>query len=168
MDSLHAIGFYVSAALAGVGGILLAFLQAHGRRGAALGLTGLGVAGVYASLSAGFAGAVVLVCYTAGALLIARPDYRTVAEAAGGQWRQFGAVGAAVLLVALAYAAFRGHFAHATFSGGPLGAVAVGRLLMAHDALATEAVGALVLVALVGAAASWRRARPRDDREGRR
>src|SRR2546428_5309052 len=66
MDSLHAIGFYVSAALAGAGGILTAFLGGHWRRGLALALTGLGVAGIYASLSAGFAAVVVLICFVAG------------------------------------------------------------------------------------------------------
>src|SRR6266700_2510043 len=86
MDSLHAIGFYVSAALAGVGGLLLAFLRGHWRRGAALALTGIGVAGIYASLSAGFAAVVGLVCYAACALLVARPDYRTVEQAVGGYW----------------------------------------------------------------------------------
>jgi hypothetical protein len=32
----------------------------------------------------------------------------------------------------------------------------VGRLLFTHDALSADAVGALVLVALVGATAVWR------------
>ncbi len=168
MDSLHAIGFYVSAALAGVGGIFLAFLQGNMRRGAALAIVGLGVAGIYASLSAGFAALVVLVCYAGSALLVARPDYRTVEQAAGRIWRQLGAVGAALLLAVLAYAAFRGHFASATFNGGPFGSVALGKLFFAHDALATEAVGGLVLGSLVGAAAAWRRERPRDEREVRR
>ncbi len=167
MDSLHAIGFYVSAALAGAGGLFLAFTDRHERRGVAMGLIALGMAGVYASLSAGFAAIVVLICYAGCALLLARPDYRTVEQAAGGLWRQAGAVGAAVLLGALAYAAFRGNFAHATFNR-PFGAEWVGRLMFAHDAMATEAVGGLVLVALVGAAAAWRRERPRDEREGRR
>jgi NADH:ubiquinone oxidoreductase subunit 6 (subunit J) len=168
MDSLHAIGFYVSAALAGVGGVLLAFLRGHWNRGVALVAIGLGVAGIYASLSAGFAAVVVLICYAACALLVARPDYRTVELAVGAVWRQAGAVGAAVLFAVLAYAAFRGQFAHATFNGGAFGSVAVARLLFAHDALATEAVGAVVLVTLVGAAVAWRRERPRDEREGRR
>jgi hypothetical protein len=157
MDSLHAIGFYVSAALAGVGGILLAFLHGHWHRGLALGAFGLGVAAI-----------VVLVCYLGCALLVARPDYRTVEQAARGIWRQIGAVGAALLVVALAYAAFRGRFAHATSYAGPFNSVNVARLLFAHDALATEAVAGVVLVALVGAAIAWRRERPRDEREGRR
>jgi NADH:ubiquinone oxidoreductase subunit 6 (subunit J) len=176
MDSLHAIGFYVSAALAGVGGVLLAFVNAHWNRGVALAITGLGVAGVYVSLSAGFAAVVAVVCYAGCALLIARPDYRTVELAVASLWRQVGAVGAAVLFAVLAYAAFRGQFAHATFTGyepggfkvGAFGTVAVARLLFTHDALATEAIGAVVLVTLVGAAVFWRRERPRDEREGRR
>src|SRR5260370_31492570 len=168
MDSRHAIGFYVSAALAGVGGILLAFLLGHWNRGLALGAVGLGVAGIYTSLLAGFAAIVVLVCYIGCALLVARPDYRTVEQAARGLWRQIGAVGAALLSVVLAYAAFRGRFAHATFYAGPLNTATVARLLFAHDALATGAVAGLVLAALVGAAIAWRRERPRDEREGRR
>ncbi len=168
MDSLHAIGFYVSAALAGIGGLLLAFVRGHWRRGGALGLMGLGVAGIYASLSAGFAAVIVLVCYGACALLVARPDYRSVEQAVGDRWRQVGGLGAALLLAALAYAAYRGDFAHATFYGGAFGSVSVGRLLFAHDALATDAVGGLVLAALVGAALAWRRERPRDERDVRR
>jgi NADH:ubiquinone oxidoreductase subunit 6 (subunit J) len=168
LDSFHAIGFYVSAALAGAGGILLAFLHGHWNRGLALGAAGLGVAGIYASLSAGFAAIVVLVCYIGCALLVARPDYRTVEQAAGGLWRQIGALGAALVLVVLAYAAFRGRFAHATLNAGPFNTMSVARLLFAHDALATEAVAGVALVALVGAAIAWRRERPRDEREGRR
>lgn len=167
MDSLHSIGFYVSAALAVIGGLLVAFVPAP-RRGAALAVSGLGVAGVYVSLSAGFAAAVALICYAGCALLVARPDYRTVTQAATGLWRQLGAVGAALLLAALAYASFRGNFAHATFYGEPFGAVSAGRLFFTHDALATEAVGGIVLAGLVGAALAWRRERPREEREGRR
>src|SRR6266566_6109912 len=142
MDSLHAIGFYVSAALAGAGGIAVALLNGQSRRGTALALTGLGVAGIYASLSAGFAAVVVLLAYIAGALLIARPDYRTVEQAAGAIWRQVGAVGAALLFIALAYAAFRGHFVQAAFHGAAFDTAPLGRLLFAHDGLATDAVGA--------------------------
>jgi NADH-quinone oxidoreductase subunit J len=176
MDSLHAISFYVSAALAVVGGVVIAFLNGHWNRGVALAAIGLGLAGIYASLSAGFAAVVVLVCYAGCALLVARPDYRTVGLPVGRVWRQLGAVGAALLFGTLAYAAFRGQYAHAVFSGyepgvvkvGAFDSVAVTRLLFAHDALATEAIGAVVLVTLVGAAVFWRRERPRDEREGRR
>src|SRR5260370_15154053 len=87
MDSLHAIGFYVSAALAGVGGLGLAFARHHERRGVALGLVGLGVAGSYASLSAGFAAVLALLCYAGRALLITRPHYRPGGQAGRTPWR---------------------------------------------------------------------------------
>jgi NADH:ubiquinone oxidoreductase subunit 6 (subunit J) len=156
MDSLHAIGFYVSAAISIGGGLLVAFLPGRGTRGLALGVSGLGIAGLYASLSADFAGLVALVCYAGGALLIAAPRYRIVDTPTGIVWRQAGAVAAAGLFAVLAYAAFRGDFVQATYKGGELGTAAIGRLLFAHDALATAAVGTLVFVALVGATAAWR------------
>jgi NADH:ubiquinone oxidoreductase subunit 6 (subunit J) len=156
MDSLHAIGFYVSAAISVGGGLLVAFLPGRGARGLALAVSGLGIAGLYASLSADFAGLVVLVCYAGCALLIAGPRYRVVDSPVGFAWRQAGAVGAAGLLAVLAYAAFRGDFVEATYKGGEIGSAAIGRVLFAHDALATAAVGALVLVALIGATAAWR------------
>ncbi len=157
MDSLHAIGFYVSAAVSLGGGLLVAFLPARGLRGAALGVAGLGMAGLCASLSADFAALVSLVCYAGCALLVAGPQHRAVDTTLAGAWRQLGAVAAGGLLGLLAYSAWRGDFAHATvFRGGEIGAAAVGRLLFAHDALATEAVGALVLAALAGATVAWR------------
>ena len=67
-----------------------------------------------------------------------------------------GAIGAAGLLALLAYSAFRGDFASATFYGGAFGVAALGRLMFAHDALAVEAVALLGLVALAGATAAWR------------
>jgi NADH:ubiquinone oxidoreductase subunit 6 (subunit J) len=156
MDSLHAIGFYVSAAVSLAGGLSVAFLPDRPRRGMALGAVAIGVAGIYLSLSAGFAAVVVLVCYGGCALLLAAPAYRVVESVTGGIWRQLGAIAAAALLAALAYAAYRGDFHHATYFGGDFGTAAIGRRLFAHDALATEAVAALVLVALVGATAAWR------------
>jgi hypothetical protein len=42
------------------------------------------------------------------------------------------------------------------YYSGDFGSASVGRLLFAHDALATEAVGALVIAALAGATAMWR------------
>jgi NADH:ubiquinone oxidoreductase subunit 6 (subunit J) len=156
MDSLHAIGFYVSAAISVGGGLALAFLPGWGSRGAALAVAGLGIAGLYLSLSAGFAGLVTLVCYAGCALLLAAPQYRVIENAVGGVWRQVAAVAAAGLFAILAYAAWRGDFVHAIYYSGDIGSASVGRLLFAHDALATEAVGALVLAALAGATAMWR------------
>ena len=156
MDSLHAIGFYVSAAISVAGGLSVAFLPDRVRRGLALGAVAIGVAGIYLSLSAGFAALVALACYSGCALLTAGPAYRVVEPLTGGIWRQLGAVGAGALLLALAYAAFFGNFHVATYFGGDFGTAAIGRRLFARDALATEAVAALVLVALVGAVAAWR------------
>jgi NADH:ubiquinone oxidoreductase subunit 6 (subunit J) len=156
MDSPHAIGFYASSALALGAGLLVALLEDRARRALALAASGLGVAGVYTSLSAGFAAVLVLVSFAGCAVLVGRPDYRAFEEATEAAWRQLTAVAAALLFAGLAYAAYRGSFAQVTFNGGPFGAAAVGRLLLTHDALATEAVGALVLAALAGLTAAWR------------
>jgi NADH:ubiquinone oxidoreductase subunit 6 (subunit J) len=156
MDSLHAIGFYVSAAISLGGGLLVAFLPTRPLRGLAVAISGLGIVGLYASLSADFAGLVALVCYAGCALLIAAPQYRVMDTPVGAVWRQVGAIAAGGLFAIVAYAAFRGDFVHAAFKGGEFGTAAIGQVLFSHDTLATEAVGALVLVALVGATAVWR------------
>ena len=156
MDSLHAIGFYASAALSIGGGLLFAFLPGRTGRGAAMAVAGLGIAGAYASLSAGFASLVALVCYAGCAVILAGPRYRSVESAVGGLWRQLAALASAVLFAALAYAAIRGDFVKVPFRGGAFDSAAIGRLLVAHDALATDAVAALLLISLVGATLAWR------------
>ena len=88
MDSLHAIGFYVSATISVGGGLALAFLPGRGSRGVALAASGLGIAGLYLSLSAGFAGVVALVCYAGCAFLLAAPHYRVIDTSEGSAWRQ--------------------------------------------------------------------------------
>ena len=156
MDSLHAIGFYVSSGISLVGGLGAALLPSRSGRGAAVGVEGVGLAGIYIALSAGFAAAVALLCYAGAAWLFANPRYRSLDNVAHANWRQVGAIGASGLLAVLAYSAFRGDFMHATFYGGPFDVAAVGRLILAHDAIATESVAVLVVVALVGARAMWR------------
>jgi NADH:ubiquinone oxidoreductase subunit 6 (subunit J) len=157
MDSLHTIGFFLSAALAVAGGLSVAFLPDRPRRGLAMAVVAIGVAGIYLSLSAGFAALVALICYVACALVLAGSAYRVVEPAISARWRQLGAVGAAALIALLGYAAFRGYYPlQNLFFGGPFGSAALGRQFFAHDALATEAVAALVLVSLVGAALAWR------------
>jgi NADH:ubiquinone oxidoreductase subunit 6 (subunit J) len=156
MDSLHSTGFYVSSGVSLAAALGVALLQRRDQRGYAMGLVALGLAGIYVSLSAGFAAAIALLCYAGCALLIGGTQYRSLQSVTGPVWRQVGAVAAAALLAVLAFSAFRGEFAEAGFFGGPIGATSVGRLLFAHDALATEAVAALVLAALAGAAAAWR------------
>src|SRR5207245_26150 len=141
-------------------GIVAAAAQvaADARRGggARAGVVGAGLAGLYASLSAGFAALLALVCYLGAAWLIASPRYRSIEGVAGAAWRQVGAVGAAGLLAVLAYSAFRGDFVHAVYYGGEFGATALSRLVFGRDAMATEAVAALVLVVLAGTTAAWR------------
>jgi NADH:ubiquinone oxidoreductase subunit 6 (subunit J) len=122
----------------------------------ALGAVAIGVAGLYLSLSAGFAALVALACYGGCAVLLAGPTYRVLESVTGGIWRQLGAIASAALLIALAYAAYFGAFRRATYFGGDFGAAAMGRRLFAHDVLATEAIAALVLIALVGATIAWR------------
>ena len=156
MDSLHTIGFYVSAALSIAGGLSVAFFPDRPRRGLALAVVAVGVAGIYLSLSAGFAAVVALICFGGCALLLAGSAYRVIESTAGARWRQVGAVGAAALIAVLAYAAYRGAFIRATYFGGDFGSAALGRQLFARDALATEAIAALVLVSLVGATVAWR------------
>jgi NADH:ubiquinone oxidoreductase subunit 6 (subunit J) len=156
MDSLHAIGFYVSSGISLAGALGVALLPRRDQRGVSLGVVGLGLAGLYVSLSAGFAAFLALVCYLGAAWLIATPQYRSLESVTGAAWRQVGAVGAAGLLAVLAYSAFRADFVHAVYYGGEFGATALGRVVFEHDALATEAIAALVLVALAGATAAWR------------
>ncbi len=156
MDSLHTIGFYAASAVALIGAVLVAVLPGRGTRAAALIVTGVGIAGTDLSLSAGFTAGVVVLTFAGCAALIVRHDYRSFDFPTGVLWRQAGAVGAALLLLALAYAAYRGNFAHITFNGGALGTAAVGRLLFAHDAAATDAVGVLVVIALVALTVAWR------------
>ena len=156
MDSLHAIGFYASSGVSLAGGLGVALLPLRVQRGVAMGVVGLGLGGIYLTLSAGFAAIVAVVCYAGCAALVAGPQYRALETVAGPLWRQVGAVGAAAMLALLAYSAFRADFAHSSFIGGAWGAAGVGRVLLAHDAMATEAVAALILVSLAGAAAAWR------------
>src|ERR1700730_3222494 len=102
MDSLHAMGFYVSAALSVAGGLSVAFLGNRSRRALALAIAGVGVAGMYTSLSAAFAGLIALVCFAGCAGLLAGPGYRILETTASVRWRQVGAVAAAGLFAALA------------------------------------------------------------------
>jgi len=156
MDSLHAIGFYAASAVALIGAVLVAVLPGRGARAAALLLAGVGLAGIDLSLSAGFTAGVVVLTFAGCAALLTRHDYRSFDFPTGVLWRQAGAIGAALLLLALAYAAYCGNFAHITFNGGALGTAAIGRLLFAHDAAATDAVGVLVLIALAALTVAWR------------
>lgn len=155
MDSLHAVGFYASSGVSLLGGLGVALLQRRDARGAALAVTAIGIAGIYVSLSAGFAALIALICYLICAFVIAGPRYRNLAPAVPPLWRQLGAIAAALLFAVLAFSAFKGDFVKATFFGGAFDTAAVGRLLFAHDALPVVAIGALALVAIAGSTAAW-------------
>ena len=156
MDSLHAIGFYVSSGVSVIGGLGVALLPGRELRGIALAVSGIGLAAVYVTLGAGFAAVIALVCYLGCAAMVAGPRYRVMETVVAGPWRQIAAIGAGGLLAVLGFAAFRGNFASAKATGDGFAMADVARLLFAHDALATEAVAALTLVSLVGAFAVWR------------
>lgn len=154
MDALTSVLLYACAAAA-VAGALVAAIAPAALRSIGLLLLAIGTAGVLAALSAGFAAVAFLVVGVASAWLLV-PGGASPAPAGGSQWA--GLVAAALFAV-LAYAAFKGSFGHGIYPGGFFNSAAVGRLLLDRDALAGVAAGALLLVAVAGAAASWRTVR---------
>jgi hypothetical protein len=107
-------------------------------------------------LSAGFAALIVLLCFGACGLALATPGYRTVWSGAAGRWEQAGAIACGVLFAILLYASWRTDYFDGSYPGGSFGAAAVGRLLLAHDGLAGDALALLALVALLAAGLFWR------------
>src|SRR2546421_2709235 len=108
MDSLHAIGFYVSSGVLLIGGLGVALLTGRELRGVALAVVGVGLGGLYVSLAAGFAAVVALICYLACGALVAGPRYRSVEAVVGPLWRQVGALGAAGVGFVVFFAPLRG------------------------------------------------------------
>src|SRR5438309_12025920 len=106
MDSLHAIGFYVSSGVSLAGALGVALLRNRDVRGASMAVVGVGLAGIYLSLSAGFVAAVALGCSAGRALLVASPLYRPMTSVVGSRCRQVAATGATALRVVLSYSAF--------------------------------------------------------------
>jgi hypothetical protein len=161
VDVAVTIVFFLSAILAVAGAVGAALGPAASWRLVGLLALAVGAAGVLASLSAGFAAVVALVCLGASALLLGSTD----ASASGAGFRgpgalsaQVGAVAAALLLVILLVVALRGTFAAGGHAGSAFDAVALGRAFFGRDALALEAVGATLTAALaVGALARSRR-----------
>src|SRR5690242_277879 len=98
MDSLHAIGFYVSSGVSLAAGLGVALLPSRDQRGVSLGVLGIGLAGIYLTLSAGLAAIVALVCYAGCAAMFASSQYRRLEAVAGAAWRQVGAIAASALL----------------------------------------------------------------------
>src|SRR5260370_31324188 len=91
MDSLHAIGFYVSSGVSLAGGLGVALLPSRGQRGVSLGILGLGLAAIYLTLSAGLAAVAAVGCYLGCAALFASPQYPPGGTLAGPAGRRGGA-----------------------------------------------------------------------------
>lgn len=158
MDALTSVLFYALAAVALSGALGVALLPAGSLRALAFVLVAVGAAGMYAVLAAGFAAVVALVVLLASGLLLAPLPAAGPSTASSGRAGQLGAVACAALFAVLAYAAYRGGLFHGTYAAGDFGlfnAAAMGRLLFGRDALATEAAGALLLLALVTGGARW-------------
>ena len=158
MDVLTSVLFYALATLALIGALGVALLPASPARALAFLLVAAGAAGMYAVLAAGFAAAVALVVLVACGLLLAPLPARGTAEPRGGLAQQVGGLACAALFAVLAYAAYRGGLFHGTYAAGDFGtfnAAAMGQLLFGRDALAGEAAGALLLLALVTGGARW-------------
>jgi hypothetical protein len=157
LDVLTSVLFFALAAVSLIGALGVALLPAGGPRALAFLLVAVGAAGMYALLAAGFAALVALVVLVASGLLLA-PLPRTGAEPAPTLAHQVAAIACAALFAVLAYAAYRGGLFAGTYAAGDFGlfnAAAMGRLLLGRDALATDAAGALLLLALVTGGARW-------------
>lgn len=160
MDVVVTIVFFLCAILAVAGAVGAALGPAAPWRLFGLLAVAVGAAGVLASLSAGFAAVIALVCLGASALLLGSTDAAPAAglRGPGAFSAQLGALAAALLLVILVVVALRGTFVEGGHAGSAFDAVALGRAFFGRDALALEAVGATLTAALaVGALARSRR-----------
>jgi NADH:ubiquinone oxidoreductase subunit 6 (subunit J) len=141
--------FYALGALALAGGLATALLTGE-RRLAGMAALGLGLAGLYLDLSAGFAAVVALVCYAVIAALLLRIA-RTSPSVEGTRGPAAQAAGplAGIVFLVLAYSAYKGSFVSGYQALGQVNAAGLGRLLFGRDALAVEAVVASLVVAAV-------------------
>lgn len=158
MDALTSILFYFCAAGAMAGALAAATVPGVAARGYGLLLFALGVAGLLAVLSAGFAALVCLVAFAACALLLGSRRGSLAVEPPARLIYHLGAAAAALLLAGLLYVGWRADFAVGSYPGGWFGSAAVGRLFFGRDALALEAIGAILLVGLAGAGQGFRAA----------
>ena len=158
MDLVLTLVFLICAILAVAGALVASLGPSPSWRLLGLLVVAAGTAGVLASLSAGYAALVALVCLGASAILLGagavsvtwpeRPGVRGVRTIPA----QAGAVAAALLLVLLLVVALRGTFAAGAAVGSGFDAAAVGRAFFGRDALALEAVGATLAAALAAGA----------------
>ncbi len=158
---LSTIPFFICAAVAIGGALLAALTGSRAQRVLSLLAVTIGTAAMLALLSAGFAALVELAAGAGSALLIGlrRTPQEPVLkrEPRRPAWpAQLAAAGCALLFGVLAVAAWRGGVAAGSYPGGTFNSAAVARLLLDRDGLAGAALGAMLLTALAGAAASWR------------
>jgi hypothetical protein len=145
LDSLHSIVFYACSALALLGGLVAAWTRSRQVAAAGLFVLAAGVSLLLADLSAGFAGVLVFVLLLAAgaaSVLPARSE-----EAPSRRADNLGAIVAALIFAALAYAAYRGVYHSTGYPGGTFNAAALARLLIGRDSLALIAGAATALIA---------------------
>ena len=163
MDLVLTIVFYAFAILAVVGVLAAALSATASWR--LLGLIGVavGTSGVLISFSAWLVALLALVCLGASALLVGGGRQLRGAEpAARAGLREAGpatpaGVTAAAVLVLLVVVAAGGSFEKAGSGSAGVAASVLGRAFFARDALAVEAVGAALMVALAAGALAWGR-----------
>jgi hypothetical protein len=146
LDALQSGLFYLFATVALAGALLSALTRSRELAAGGLLLLAAGTGLVLADLSAGFAGLLVFILLAgSAALALAVPPGP---EPPAGRAENLGALLAAVLFAALAYASSRGLFHPADYPGGAFNAAALGRLLLGRDALGVIAVAACALIGL--------------------
>jgi len=165
LDLVLTIVFYAFAILAVVGALTAALSAIASRR--LLGLIGVavGTAGVLLSFSAWLVAPLALACLGASALLVGgggqdrgTASARPAGLGEAGPVTLAGVAATASLFVLLVAAAAGGSFQNAGSGSAGVAASALGRVFFARDALAVDAVGAAVMIALaVGALARGRR-----------
>lgn len=161
MDLVLTIVFFICAILAVAGAVGASLAASAPWRLLGLLALALGTAGVLASFSAVIAAVIALVCLVASAMLLSGAgavpvrvgDLRAAALPA-----LLGAAAAALLLAVLLVVAVGGTFVAAGQTASGFDPGALGRAFFGRDALALEAVGAMLTAALaVGAAVRGRR-----------
>lgn len=164
MDLVLTLVFYGCAVLALAGTVVAALAAAPAWRLLALLGVAVGAAGLLLSLSAPLAAAVALVALAGAAVVVAGDEVVTAGVGRAAPFRaalagadlptRLGAAGVVLLLAVLLVMALGGGFASHAWDGSFASA---GRVLFGRDAVATEAVGACLLVALAAGAAAWSR-----------
>jgi NADH:ubiquinone oxidoreductase subunit 6 (subunit J) len=159
VDLVLTIVFFLCATLAVAGAVGAALSPVATWRLLGLLALAVGTAGVLASLSAGFAAVVALVCLGASALLLGSAAVAAVRDLVVESVlsAQVGGAAAALLLVLLLVVAIGGSFQAAGHVPPAFDLAGLGRTFFGRDALALEAVGATLTAGLAVGALARRR-----------